>query len=254
MSTIAVAKRLKGDLDAGTLDGLSSEQLTSVDDATTSTVKTWSSSKIDSTKQDTLVSATNIKTINGASILGSGDLTIAGGVSPDSIEVLTSGTAWTNTGNHTKAIVYIEGGSGGGGAGNNYVVAASGGGGGGCKVLLSLTAGATYSYIIGAGGAGATTADFSGASGGYSQFTAGGVNYRGGGGGGGWGGGIGAGGSGGYGSGAGGVFFYGNAGEGAQSQGTAGGTSAFGGGRGGESYMSSGGGGAAGRIILELYK
>lgn len=30
-------------------------------------------------KQDTLVSATNIKTINGSSILGSGDLTIAGG-------------------------------------------------------------------------------------------------------------------------------------------------------------------------------
>lgn len=32
-----------------------------------------------STKQDTLVSATNIKTINGNSILGSGDLTISGG-------------------------------------------------------------------------------------------------------------------------------------------------------------------------------
>lgn len=32
-------------------------------------------------KQDTLVSATNIKTINGADILGSGDLTISGGAS-----------------------------------------------------------------------------------------------------------------------------------------------------------------------------
>ena len=32
-----------------------------------------------STKQDTLVSATNIKTINGESVLGSGDLVISGG-------------------------------------------------------------------------------------------------------------------------------------------------------------------------------
>ena len=75
MSTIDIAKRLKGELDAGTLDGLSSEQLTSVDDTVTSMVKTWSSSKINLTKQDTLVSSTNIKTINGESVLGSGDIT-----------------------------------------------------------------------------------------------------------------------------------------------------------------------------------
>jgi hypothetical protein len=31
------------------------------------------------TKQDTLVSGTNIKTVNGNSLLGSGDLTISGG-------------------------------------------------------------------------------------------------------------------------------------------------------------------------------
>lgn len=36
--------------------------------------------KID-TKQDTLVSGTNIKTVNGNSLLGSGDITISGGVS-----------------------------------------------------------------------------------------------------------------------------------------------------------------------------
>lgn len=35
--------------------------------------------KID-TKQDTLVSGTNIKTVNGNSLLGSGDITISGGV------------------------------------------------------------------------------------------------------------------------------------------------------------------------------
>ena len=35
------------------------------------------------TKQETLVSGDNIKTINGTSILGSGDITISGGVSED---------------------------------------------------------------------------------------------------------------------------------------------------------------------------
>ena len=46
--------------------------------------------KID-TKQDTLVSGTNIKTVNGNSLLGSGDITISGGV------------AWGNiTGNITS--------------------------------------------------------------------------------------------------------------------------------------------------------
>lgn len=48
-----------------------------------------------STKQDTLVSATNIKTINGESILGSGDIVVTGGgggVSPtDPAEVLSLG-------------------------------------------------------------------------------------------------------------------------------------------------------------------
>ena len=41
-------------------------------------------------KQDTLVSATNIKTINGASILGSGDLTVSGGASLPVVQALTA--------------------------------------------------------------------------------------------------------------------------------------------------------------------
>ena len=40
-----------------------------------------------STKQDTLVSATNIKTINGESILGSGDLVISGGGSGGNVDL-----------------------------------------------------------------------------------------------------------------------------------------------------------------------
>jgi hypothetical protein len=39
-------------------------------------------------KQDTLVSATNIKTINGSSILGSGDLVISSGLTQQQIEGL----------------------------------------------------------------------------------------------------------------------------------------------------------------------
>ena len=41
------------------------------------------------TKQDTLVSGTNIKTINGASILGNGDITIAGGGDVDLTNYVT---------------------------------------------------------------------------------------------------------------------------------------------------------------------
>ena len=37
-------------------------------------------SGLESSKQDTLVSGTNIKTINGTSILGSGDMTVGGQV------------------------------------------------------------------------------------------------------------------------------------------------------------------------------
>lgn len=49
-----------------------------IDDTTTSTTKVWSSNKTSSevgTKQNTLVSGTNIKTINGVSILGNGNIT-----------------------------------------------------------------------------------------------------------------------------------------------------------------------------------
>jgi hypothetical protein len=51
-----------------------------IDDLTTSTTKTWSSDKINTAKQNTLVSGTNIKTVNGNSLLGSGDIAISSGV------------------------------------------------------------------------------------------------------------------------------------------------------------------------------
>ena len=61
--------------------------------------------------QAILVSGTNIKTINSASILGSGDLGIATGFSH--MDVLTSGTTWTcPAGVATIKLTLVSGGSG----------------------------------------------------------------------------------------------------------------------------------------------
>ena len=45
---------------------------------------------LENSKQDKLVSGTNIKTINGTSLLGSGDIPISGGTSIPTIKILTS--------------------------------------------------------------------------------------------------------------------------------------------------------------------
>ena len=56
----------------------------SIDDKTT-----WDA------KQDALVSATNIKTINGSSILGSGDLTVSPALNQDSLIISTNQSVTT---------------------------------------------------------------------------------------------------------------------------------------------------------------
>lgn len=48
---------------------------------------------LNQSKQDTLVSGTNIKTINGQSILGAGDITISGGGSGGDVPIATTETA-----------------------------------------------------------------------------------------------------------------------------------------------------------------
>lgn len=79
-----------------------------------------------STKQDTLVSGTNIKTINGSSLLGSGNLTISGGgalaVSDEGTSLTTGATSFnfvgsgvTATASGTDITVTIPGGGGTGG-------------------------------------------------------------------------------------------------------------------------------------------
>lgn len=48
-------------------------------------------------KQDTLVSATNIKTINGSTLLGSGDLAVSGMVYPGAGIAVSTGSAWSTS-------------------------------------------------------------------------------------------------------------------------------------------------------------
>lgn len=51
------------------------------------TIKRWGITALLALKQDLLVSGTNIKTINGASVLGSGDLTVSGGATWTETEI-----------------------------------------------------------------------------------------------------------------------------------------------------------------------
>lgn len=138
-------------------------------------------------KQDALVSGTSIKTINSVSLLGSGDIEVAGGgVSPDSIVVLTSGTSWTCPAGVTKAVVSVQGGGGGGSGGTASANPAFNGAGGGTAVAaIAVTPGLSYIYAIGAGGSGGTSGGGGGGGGSATTFTANGVTYTGGGGGGG---------------------------------------------------------------------
>ncbi|MDD2988935.1 MAG: tail fiber protein [Zoogloea sp.] len=66
------------------------------DSSTTSTSKGWSASKANTAitaKQDTLVSGTNIKTVNGTSLLGSGDIAVGSGASIiGEVRAITSAT------------------------------------------------------------------------------------------------------------------------------------------------------------------
>lgn len=76
-------------------DGTAGNVLSVVNDGHTHDGRYYTESEITSLlsgKQDTLVSGTNIKTINGASVLGSGDLTVSG---TDSTKVAKAGDTMT---------------------------------------------------------------------------------------------------------------------------------------------------------------
>lgn len=76
--TQAISEAVSGKADSSTVETLSGTVTAHTSDSTihvtSSDKSTWSG------KQDALVSGTNIKTVNGSSILGSGDLTVDGGL------------------------------------------------------------------------------------------------------------------------------------------------------------------------------
>ena len=114
------------------------------------------------TKQATLVSGTNIKTVNGTSLLGAGDLPISGGgpvAFPvlNLVEVLTSGTSWTVPVTAYYKVGAVGSGSAGGtvtGSGStNYPCA------GGLALWYGLLeAGTVVTYSVGAAAAVAANA------------------------------------------------------------------------------------------------
>jgi hypothetical protein len=112
-------------------------------------------------KQATLVSGTNIKTVNGTSVLGSGDITISSGVklATPSANQWVGLTIYTSTTNITvptgatvmRAYAWGKGGDSTGNPGNGYYY---GGGGGGCAYgEVSVTAGQTVNLAISSGAA-----------------------------------------------------------------------------------------------------
>jgi hypothetical protein len=96
-------------------------------------------------------------------------------------QILTSGTSYTTPANCNNLFIEIIGG-GGGGSGNNRTDsgAATGGGGGGASpygsVFVAVTPSTTYTYAIGAGGAGSSGVATA-TTGGTSSITIGATTY-----------------------------------------------------------------------------
>lgn len=154
-------------LPAATSIGTVSQTEISYLDGVTSAIQTQLNAK-----QATLVSGTNIKTLNGTSLLGSGNITIQA----DSLStIFANSQTFTASGTFvvpagvTRVLVEGCGGGGGGGFGSN----SCGGGGGGSGVeaaLVAVTPLANVSVTIGGGGAGGASVTVHGGTGGDSLF------------------------------------------------------------------------------------
>lgn len=130
-------------------------------------------------KQNTLVSGTNIKTINGSTLLGSGDLPV---VTSNVQEFSSSGT-WTKPTGAQFVMVEVWGAGGGGASGTRDAAGTdrnggAGGGGGSYNYRLFKASdlASSVSITVGAGGTGGaavttnSTAGNSGTNGGTSSF------------------------------------------------------------------------------------
>ena len=189
-------------------------------------------------------------------------------------QVLTSGTTYTAPANCTSIYVEAIGGGGGGGGTYNTGAGAGGGASGYCAKYFTVVAAVSYTYAIGAGGAGAPGGAVTvGSAGGNTTFTVGGTTITSGGGAGGLGestGGTGgtctngdmniAGGGGGSGSfsspvpgGAGGNSFFGGGAPGPLDGNGFAGTSG-GGGSGGSSSSTNRTGGAGGAGLIRIWE
>lgn len=152
-------------------------------------------------KQATLGSGTNLRSVNGSSLLGSGNVTIAadlpGGEAAIATDegLVTTGSPlpsvdtttvpgetiirWTGAGTFTPptgvsnvSVLVVAGGAGGGYATNNGRPS-GGGGAGGLKVNAALAvANQSYAIAVGGGGAGGTTSTDNGSNGGNSSIGA----------------------------------------------------------------------------------
>lgn len=227
--------------------------------------------------QQTLVSGTNIKTVNGTSLLGSGDVS---GTPTIQTQTLSGSGSWSKptSGGYQWLKIQLWGGGGGGASGTGTYASGAGGGGAYTEVIVPLSyLASSENYSVGAGGTGGTGFAGASTSGGNSSFVltnnpggartvygyggagCGAVSGVGGGGGGGGGlggaGSIGSGGTGGAGGSPGVAGFGGGAGGSSTASGTG---SAYGGGgggggsstatvgNGGDSYWGGGGGGGGG--------
>jgi hypothetical protein len=114
--------------------------------------------------QPTLVSGTNIKTINSTTLLGSGDIAISGGVARVEVLAFTAASStWTKDANLLFVVVEVIG--GGGGADEDSTTGVCGGSGGySRKYIAAATLGATETVTRGAAGNTASTSTDGGTS------------------------------------------------------------------------------------------
>jgi hypothetical protein len=115
-------------------------------------------------------SGTDIKTINGVSLLGSGDISLESG----NTQIYTNGVnSWVCPAGVTKIKVTVVGGGGTGSTSDNYSNLGGYGAGTAIKFNLTVVPSTTYTATVGAAAVVASTLNASPISGGNSSFSGG---------------------------------------------------------------------------------